>query len=191
MMAENKNSEYQEIIARLDALKERAPLIPLIDPTANVKELVEMERRHANEVRILSEKRQDDLREQAEHYNDKLTTERQRADSESRKAEASRIDSRFQDIVSSAALLAERNLATAATLQKTVEQSAEALRTQAAASNSVLTAAIRVLEQNQNLAGGAKIQSTEGQQRTQWTMDKIIMLAVAAIGWVLLLLRGR
>ena len=167
MMAENKNSEYQEIIARLDALKERAPLIPLIDPTANVKELVEMERRHHNEIRILTERRQDDLRtqgdkyqgqlrEQAEKYQEKLAAERLRAEVDAKRAESDRIN---------ALNMANKNDVALALEKQGAQTQAQDRR-------------IAALEQNQYQGIGGKLQSTEGRQQNQWVIGIVIVVAI-------------
>ena len=167
MMAENKNSEYQEIIARLDALKDRAPLIPLIDPTANVKELVEMERRHASDIRLLAEKRQDDLRtqaneyqkqlrEQAEKYQDKLSAERLRTEADAKRAESDRIN---------ALNMANKNDVALALEKQGAQTQAQDRR-------------IAALEQNQYQGVGVKLQSTEGRQQNQWVIGIIVVVAI-------------
>jgi hypothetical protein len=82
-MAEHgSTTDYQEILSRLDVLRsEKAPVIPLIDPTANVLSLVKAET-----------KRQDDLRVAETRRIDDLLTEKSKTDSDAKKAEADRID---------------------------------------------------------------------------------------------------
>jgi hypothetical protein len=78
-------SDFQEIIHRIDLLKapEHAspPVIPLIDPTANVLSLVRAET-----------KRQDDLRCAESKTIRDMLSERRQTDSDAKKAEADRID---------------------------------------------------------------------------------------------------
>jgi hypothetical protein len=152
----NDSSEYREILARLDALKERTPLIPLIDPTSNVKELVEMERRHHNEMADAARQRQDDLRSQSEHYNEKLAAERLRSEAEAKKAEAGRIDALLAANTNNVALALEKQGAQAQAQDKR----------------------IAALEQNQYQGVGGKLQQTEGRQQSQWVIGFILAAAI-------------
>ena len=164
----------EEVIARLksiqgDGAHEKPPVIPLIDPTANVLSLVAAAIARQDDLRTAEFRRQDDLRVQAERFNDKLTAERQRADGEARNAESGRINS----------LLAANTNNVALALAKAESQT------------SALEKRIAVLEQNQYQGVGASGQRAESGASTRWTIDKILMLAVAITGWILLLFRSK
>jgi hypothetical protein len=152
-------SEYREILLRLDALKDKTPQIPLIDPTANVKELVEMERRHHNEMAEAAQKRQDDLREQAERFTEKLFAERRIADGEAKRAEAGRIDALLVANTNNVALALEKQGAQAQAQDKR----------------------IAALEQNQYQGVGASGQQREGRQQNQWTFQQTLTILAIAI----------
>lgn len=162
------SSEFQEIISRLDELRRDRPLsIPLIDPTANVKELVQMEVEHQRELATRDQKRQDDLRDQAERFNEKLYAERRITDTEARKAEAGRIDALLVANTNNVALALEKQGAQAQAQDKR----------------------IAALEQNQYQGVGATGQRAEGRQQSQWVIG-IIIGGVLALITILLRLTG-
>lgn len=155
-----------------------------------------MERRHAKEMRDADNKRQDDMRmlkEACDKEKDQLkeqlrTAESARIDAVNL-AERNRIDANVAQGKADIALASEKAAATAVTLANSVVASAKALSDTAASATSLADRRLTALEQNQYQGVGASGQRTEGRQQSQWTIDKLLMLAVAAIGWVLLLLR--
>jgi hypothetical protein len=165
MNDQTSNAAFKEILARLQEIKDaansgtRTPVIPLIDPTANVKELVEMERRHHQELAVAAQQRQDDLREQAERFNEKMYAERRQADSEAKRAEAGRIDALLVANTNNVALALEKQGAQAQAQDKR----------------------IAALEQNQYQGVGGKLQSTEGRQQNQWVIYIAVIIAIAVI----------
>ena len=164
MTEQRSNSEFQEILARLRILQEatggKAPVIPLIDPTANVIALQAASDRRQDDLRAAEFKRQDDLRTQAEHFNDKFAAERLRADGEARHAESGRID---------ALLVANTNSVALALAKQEAQAQAQDKR-------------IAALEQNQYQGVGAGAQRTEGRQRNEWVVGIIIGIVVALAG---------
>jgi hypothetical protein len=149
------DAKYQEILTKLDALQQR-PLIPLIDPTENVKELVKMKDQHYRELNERDQRRQDDLREQAERFNEKLYAERRIADSEAKRAEAGRID---------ALLVANTNNVALALEKQSAQAQAQDKR-------------IAVLELNQYQGVGAAGQRVEGRQQNQWVIGILIVVGI-------------
>jgi hypothetical protein len=166
----NLQGEFDEIISRLKSIQQSqdggqntdkhipAP-IPLIDPTANVNELVKGEVKRLNDLRTADLEWEKVLRELGEKWSDKLQTERQRADGEARKAEAGRIDS----------LLAEnKNNVAIALAKQELQASAQEKR-------------IAVLEQNQYQGVGAGTQRTENRQISQWVIGLIVGVAFSGL----------
>jgi len=204
-MAENKGSEFQEIIARLDALKQaadggKAPVIPLIDPTANVLSLVAAANLRQDDLRRTENKRIDDLMALETCLTDKIRKVEIKAATDLANAESKRIDalalaeSRRIDAVqaeqkNAVALAAEKTAAQAATLAAQVVSSAEALRLQVATTTATLEKRIQNLEQNQYQAGGASAQRTETRGTSQWTIA-LIVTAIFGIGGFLIGLIG-
>jgi hypothetical protein len=158
---------FNEIISRLRAIedvlrngRDKPPdKIPLIDPTANVLSLVSAAITRQDDLRKAEFRRLDDLRNQEQGYIAKLEEERQRANSESKKAEAGRID----------ALLAANTNNVALALEKQGAQATAQDRR------------ISVLEQNQYQGVGREGQRTEGRQQSQWVIGLIIGAIIAII----------
>jgi hypothetical protein len=165
----NQQNSYDEIISRLRDIQVAAdnfgnrqqptPRIPLIDPTENVKELVDMERRHAKELAEMAKERQDDLREQSERFSDKLYAERRVADSEAKRAEAGRIDALLVANTNNVALALEKQGAQAQAQDKR----------------------IAALEQNQYQGVGATGQRSEGRKENQWIIGLAVVIGIAVI----------
>lgn len=130
----SENGSYQEILARLDALK--APIIPLIDPTANVLKLVEQAVLRLNDLRDAENRRLDDLWKLEHLWADKLAAERMRSDMEAKRAEAGRIDALLGANTNNVALALEKQGAQATAQDRRIS----------------------VLEQNQYQTGGRDIQ---------------------------------
>jgi hypothetical protein len=158
------SGEFDEIISRLRSIQQAqdsngqdknkntpAP-IPLIDPTANVLALLRAAATRQDDLRVAENKRIDDLRDQADKFNEKLATERLRADSESKRAEAGRID---------ALLVANTNNVALALEKQGAQANAQDRR-------------IAVLEQNQYQGVGAGTQRVESRQTSQWLIGLIV-----------------
>jgi hypothetical protein len=158
---QTRSAEYQEILVRLDSLQREkapvAPVIPLIDPTANVLSLVAAETKRQDDLRAAEAKRVSDLNEQSEKFNEKLEEQRRFFETEAKKAEAGRIDS----------LLAadKANVALALAKQEAQAQAQDKR--------------IAALEQNQYQGVGAGTQRGESRQQSQWIIGVIIGLIVA------------
>jgi len=170
--------------------------IPVIDPTENVMSLVSA-----------SNLRQDDLRNMAAKYQEVIDALRDQHHRELGAAESKRIDavilaeSRRVDAIMSASannvlLASEKAAAQAATLAAQVAANAEALRTQVAATatttqQSITTLAnslgdrIKVVEQNQYQAGGAKTQQTEGQTSNRWAIQVTVTIILFVLAFML------
>jgi acid phosphatase family membrane protein YuiD len=181
------------------------PEIPLIDPTANVKDALGAAIARQDDLRKADKDRVDDLRKQQMMYESLLQTVRETAQKDLAAAESRRIDalnlaeSRRLDAVlaeqkSAVALASEKTAAAAQALATQVLASAEALRTQVAATAATQSAAVNQLrdsveqrlkqvEQNQYQAGGASLQRAEGRQVSQWAVGLIvgIVLVIAEV----------
>jgi hypothetical protein len=188
-------TDFQEIITRLDALKRVAdngegkpPVIPLIDPTANVLSLVKAETQRQDDLRACELRRQDDLRNQGAMYEGKLAiAESKRLDALAGQ-EARRIDALLSAAANNVALASQKADAQAATLAAQVSSSAEALRNQVATTYASTTALINAqseslgkrlttLEQSQWNVSGERTQRVEGRQQNQWLIGFIMTIA--------------
>ena len=164
MAPEKQDGEFQEIISRLKVIQQstgdnpKAPVIPLIDPTANVLALVAAETKRQDDLRNAEAKRVADLNFQADKFTDKLEEQRTFFETEAKKAEAGRIDS----------LLAadKANVALALAKQEAQAQAQDKR--------------IAALEQNQYQGVGAGVKRGEDRQQSQWIIGLIIGLVVAA-----------
>lgn len=203
----------EEILARLRTLQEvtkkdeqgkrpEAPIIPLIDPTANVLSLVAKEVTRLNDLRDADNRHADTVRKIEEECGVRTNELREKlAAAESRRidalnmAEARRLDAVLAEQKSAVALASEKTAAQAATLAAQVLSSAEALRAQLAATVASLTASIQQLrdsvekrlqtvEQNQFAAGGASTQRIEGRQTNQWTIGTVLFGAIGVVGMI-------
>lgn len=166
-------SEYQEIIRRLERIEgngNQVPQpIPLIDPTANVLKLVEQANIRQDDLRVAAKQRRDDLDALERYYQRELRdAESKRLDAE-RKQEQTRVDSVI------AALQA-----TITTLTTQIVSTATVLATQAKEQNETTTAAIRLLEANQNRGLGITEQQGTGRQVNQWAVGVIVGVVVVA-----------
>jgi hypothetical protein len=160
-------AQEQDILFRLTALeaalKEKAPVIPLIDPTANVLSLVAAAITRQDDIRALETRRQDDLREQGERYLEQLATERQRAEMAAKVAEAGRIDALLAANTNNVALALEKQGAQAQAQDKR----------------------IAALEQNQYQGVGGKMQQSENRQINQWLIPIILGAVYVAINMLM------
>lgn len=187
------------------------PKIPLIDPTANVIELVKGIVLRLDDLRTADQtleeeriRRLDDLRELTDKCAAEIATVRlegQQALSmaESRRvdaialAETRRIDALLTAASAAVNLAAEKSAAQAATLATQVATSAEALRTQVAAlatqtttnTNQMREAIERrlsLLEQSQYAIGGRDAAGQQQRQGSQWGVGIAIGIASLGVG---------
>jgi hypothetical protein len=193
MEANESTQQYREILDRLAELqrdtgnragdsKKPDPLpIPLIDPTANVSKLVELQVTRQDDLRSaevaylfkvvnLEIKRQDDLRTMQIEYEWKLSDK-----------ETHRIDALMLAAKSDISLANEKAALTAANLAAQVVTSAEALRQQVSAFNTSLGDRMAKAEQNLYQMGGATLQSSTNRQQYQWLIGLIVGLTVALV----------
>lgn len=127
---------YGEILSRLTELQAssdrvKAPVIPLIDPTANVLALVAAETKRQDDLRAASERRSDDLRNQETHYEQKLREAESKRIDALNLAESRRIDSNFAAQLNATALANARAELTATALAERVDTAAKTLATSA------------------------------------------------------------
>jgi thiol:disulfide interchange protein len=140
--------------------------------------------------------RQDDLRETVAKYQEIIGNIRKSHNKELSAAESRRIDavimaeSRRVDALlaaqsQSVALASEKTAAQAATLATQVLANAENVRSQTAVLRDSLEGRIKVIEQNQYQAGGAKTQQSEGQKTNQWVIQVVITVIIFIVGLML------
>lgn len=154
------NGGYQEIIARLEALRTATPTpIPLIDPTANVLEAMRTGTLRQDDLRELIAKYEEKLRLQGERYQERLDDERRRADTDAKIAESKRID----------ALLSANTSNVALALDKQSAQAAEQARR------------LSVLEQNQYQTGGRDIQRADTRAQSNFSWAQFAAWAAVAV----------
>lgn len=130
------DAAYQEILARLDALKtESRTQSPLatIDPTANVLEALRLSTSRQDDLRKAAVRRLDDLRKQEAYFNRKLAGKESARIDAVNAAERTRIDAVISDIRNSVVLASKEAATTAGTLATQVATTAEALRSRSEA----------------------------------------------------------
>jgi hypothetical protein len=178
--------EYDEIIAKLADLKQELATyrpgdrrqvpepIPLIDPTANVKELVQLVKEQLKEVRETDDRWGERMRITEEKYegiiaalrNELVVKEAERIDAVNL-SEARRIDAQISDMKSAVALASKEAASTAAGIATSL------------ANTTTLTSDRMIrIEQWQAARGGQDIQRTESKGDTRYG----IMLLMAAPG---------
>jgi hypothetical protein len=151
-----------------------------LDPSVNVKELGELRAAHAKEIRDLDAS-----------WQKRLDDERKDASVARQSAEASRIDARLGDIVSTAALATTQLTNTATTLAKTVSDTAETARKTveaAAQQQSELVGQVRDAVSTLRtdltalVVGGGAERTTRQEQRQerQFTTGQIITVGTVA-----------
>lgn len=135
---------------------------PIIDPTANVLQLVEASMKRQDDLRAAESKRQDDLAElERRHRAEVRELETKFRDSE-RAAEKARIDAQRAEDKAAIALATQRGEATASALADRVETAAKTLAAEA----------------------GSKEQRTDNRQQNQWTFQQVVTLLGIAAGAV-------
>lgn len=158
---------------------------PVVDPTENVRSLVEAGLRRQDDLRTMESAHIRDLLSLQERYDDKLSI-----------AEAKRIDAIRQVDVAAVAQAAKVSADQAATLATQVAVSAETLRTQVAtvatasatslaSALSPLVKAIEELRAAQYQQQGQQVQRTEGKDTNQWIIGLLV-----AIGGVMIAMAG-
>ena len=155
---------FQEIISRLKDLKadadgkeSKAPVIPLIDPTANVLSLVAAAITRQDDLRNAESQHQAEVRKVTQYYEDKLREERTRSDREAKIAEAGRINALLEANTNNVALALEKQGSQALAQDKR----------------------IGAVEQNQYQGVGASGQRVAGLQMNQWLIGLLIIIALA------------
>lgn len=166
---------------------------PVIDPTANVLQLVEAAIQRQDDLRAAEFKRQDDLRVAESRHLREIAELRAKFGGEIRAAEAARIDAIRTIDVGAVTRASEAAAVQATTLASQVTQSAEAMRTQVAAAAQAAAIALEAslkpiqidiadLRRAQYEAQGQKTQVVETQQRgltaSQWLLVGIATFSV-------------
>jgi hypothetical protein len=209
------NGEYREILARLGALqdaagRDKAPEIPLIDPTANVLSLVGAAMLRQDDLRKAESKRINDLRKAAGKHSREVDTLREKAQRDLAAAESRRLDalslaeSRRIDALLvaaenaralattrselTAAALAERVDTSAKTLAAAVDATAKTLAATVEATAKTLASRIEPLEQARYEQAGGKEQRSEGRQTNQWVVGLVMAAPSTLMALVLLIL---
>jgi 23S rRNA pseudoU1915 N3-methylase RlmH len=196
----------QQILTRVTALQNEghapAEKIPLIDPTANVKELFLAQKERNDDLRAAESRRNDDLRFQEEKCREKLDYERQQHQRELSEAEAKRIDSSalaesrrinalIEAGVNAVTLASQRAELTAKALADAVAASADALRSQVAAAAAAamttteamranLDARVQRLEQQGYIGGGRSEEANAAKAQSQWATVVAISIVFGA-----------
>lgn len=166
-------------------VKKRKKNPPIIDPTKNVMSLV-----------AASNLRQDDLRGMSTTYQEKIDAlrdhhHRELAAAESKRidavilAESRRVDALLAAQSQSVALASEKAAAQAATLATQVLANAENVRSQSANLRDSLESRIKVVEQNQYQAGGAKTQQAEGITGNRWVIQVAVTIGLFVLAFLL------
>jgi hypothetical protein len=214
------NNQNQEIIARLIAIQSELggkrvdtppEKIPLIDPTANVLQLVNAAMNRQDDLRKSEARRQDELakiREQCAREDRKAQAHLAKAESKRvdalALAESRRIDAVLAQLRADAALANEKTTSTAATMALQVSTVAETLRAQQAMTTATTAAQIEtlrknfedqrqqdrtttdarvtLLERSRYEIGGRDEQRGEGRQNNQWLVGVVVVLVAAVLG---------
>jgi hypothetical protein len=204
-IAPGSRADWAEVTARLTAIqesinriasdgKENRAALPLatIDPTLNVKELVELRTKHETEMRTASEKRQDDLREMERHCKAETDALREQLkEAESKRldavnlAESRRLDAGTMEQKAAIGLASEKVAAQAATLAAQVVASATTIAQQMESMRAGFDSRITRVEQQRWEAGGASTQRVDTRQLMQWFIGIVMagLVAVAAHFW--------
>lgn len=212
-MPERDDPQYREIIARLIAIQDAAVAgprmdtppdkIPLIDPTANVLQLVAKETQRQDDLRQADARRQDDLGKiRSSHIReiDAIRSKAQRdlANAETKRvnalalAERLRLDALLVQQKADVALANEKTGATAATLAQQVLTVAEAMRQQVAMTTAASATQmdtmrktfddrVTMLERARYEGGGRDEQRTEGRQGNQWVIGLVVAIIAIVV----------
>jgi hypothetical protein len=166
---------------------------PVIDPTANVLQLVEAAMQRSDDLRLAATKRSDDLREAGEMHVREVADLRANFERELREAEAARIDAIRAVDVGAVNRAAEVQAAAATTLAAQVVASAEAMRNQVAATASAGTIALNAaldpiqkaiddLRRAQYEAQGQKTQVVESRTNIGQVWGAVVAVAGIVVG---------
>jgi 23S rRNA pseudoU1915 N3-methylase RlmH len=190
----DKEPGNEEMISRLKAIQEtiggstRAPVIPLIDPTANVIELFKAGEKRADDLREIGNKlrdaefkRIDNLREmeskcaaEVDALREKLVGAESRRIDAVNLAESRRLDAGALEQKAAVTLAARDSTTTAQTLATQLTQLRESLEKR-----------LQLLEQNQYLGGGAAAQRVESRGTSQWTIALIVTAVLGVGGFII------
>ena len=187
--------EFLESIQRLKALQSlgkengHGDGKSVVDPTANVLEALRTAVARQDDLRDQQEKYQEKLRVQDNTWQLRFDAERQRADSEARRAEAGRIDS----LRAGDAAAIQQALQTASTaalaLQNQVTTSALTLAQAAAVTKDTQDKAIAALQLIQAQSGGTlsgrEVQRSEGRQSNQWAIGLAVFGGLGFMSFVI------
>jgi len=193
------NEAYAEILRQLREIRSgtsegRPAPISLIDPTANVKSLVDLESKHASDIRVNDKEwaerlrvadirwadrlraTEDKCKGEESELREKLVIESRKAVDSTAIAEARRIDAMLTEIKGAVALAAKEAAATAATLANTF-------------ATTMTTANDRMarMEQQQYQTGGRDLQREVGQGQSNVNRGQLMTIVIAVIGWSLAL----
>jgi|ERR1700677_218197 len=181
-----------------------------IDPTLNVKELVNLQMLRQDELRVAEARRVTEILTLQDKCAHEIAEIRLQAQKESQAAESRRIDAlmlaesrRIDALLAAAAnavtlastrqeltagALAERVDTTAKAAAASVLASAEALSKQVAAQSSVFDARLTRLEQAGYETGGRDTQRLESRTSAQWTTGTIVSSMSAALAFISVLM---
>lgn len=188
--------EFLESVERLKALQSLGKEnghgdgkpAAVVDPTANVLEALRTAVSRQDDLREQAEKYQERLRLQDNSWQTKFDVERLRADSEARKAEAGRIDAlRAGDAAAISQALQTASTAALA-LQSQVVTSAATLAQAAAVTKDTQDKAIAALQLIQAQSGGTlsgrEVQQREGRQSNQWIIGLALFGGLGFLSFV-------
>lgn len=157
------------------------PVIPLIDPSANVKDALEAAVKRIDDIIGANKDAEKEMREMRKECEHEIAALREMlAEKESERldavgsAERSRIDALFLKNASDLALASEKQAAAQAVIANQLVASTEVLRASAAALDARTQASIRTLEQQQFQGAGRDAgtlsQRTESRAGSQWAI---------------------
>jgi hypothetical protein len=187
-MADSRGgSEFKEILVRIAELQQavtgnRPPVIPLIDPTANVLSLVAAAIARQDDLRSAENKRQDDLRTMTDRCIHEIEIVRQHALADLAAAESKRIDalalaekSRIDALIkaqeSAVSLANEKSAAQAATLAAQDQSRTQNTAQQISTMRDSLEKRLQLVEQNQYQSGGQGCCRPATQSMGDWHRD--------------------
>lgn len=179
----------REFEQRLSEVK--APAV--VDPTANVLQLVEAAMQRQDDLRGESNRRQSDLDKQERRHRLELRDLESKYRDAQQAAESRRLDALLAAQNSAAALTATRAEATATALAERVDNSAKTLATSVEATAKAFQTAVDAtakafserispLEQLRFEQGGRREQQTETRATTQWTIERVMAVIVILLG---------
>jgi hypothetical protein len=163
-------AEFSEILSLFKSLQEirggNGHSASAYDPTINVKEGAEIERRHQAELRASDNKRSDDLDRQKRHFEELLRISAKELRVSAKEAadavllaERSRVDGTFGQLQNAVLVASKETIATAVALRENADRN-----------TAVTNAAIKVLEEKQYNAGGTLTGREQQARENQYAM---------------------